>query len=44
VIVHAAISAIQSTLFHNSGLGEEQLGRLLTAAVWVVLGVSEGYR
>ena len=39
VIVHAAIGAIQSTLFHNSGLGGEQLRRLLTDAAWAVLGV-----
>jgi AcrR family transcriptional regulator len=39
VIVHAAIGAIQSTLFHNSGLGGDQLRRLLTDAAWAVLGV-----
>jgi AcrR family transcriptional regulator len=44
VIVHAAIGAIQSTLFHNSGLGGEQLRRLLTDAAWAVLGVGEEKR
>jgi AcrR family transcriptional regulator len=44
VIVHAAIGAIQSTLFHNSGLGGEQLRQLLTDAAWAVLGVGEEKR
>ena len=44
VIVHAAIGAIQSTLFHNSGLAGEQLRRLLTDAAWAVLGVNEPQR
>jgi AcrR family transcriptional regulator len=39
VIVHAAIGAIQSTLFHNSGLAGERLRGLLTEAAWAVLGV-----
>jgi AcrR family transcriptional regulator len=41
VIVHAAIGAVQSTLFHNSGLMGERLRRLLTEAAWAVLGVGE---
>jgi AcrR family transcriptional regulator len=41
VIVHAAIGAIQSTLFHNSGLADEHLRRLLTGAAWAVLEVGE---
>jgi AcrR family transcriptional regulator len=39
VMVHAAIGAIQSTLFHNSGLADEHLRSLLTEAGWAVLGV-----
>jgi AcrR family transcriptional regulator len=38
VMVHAAIGAIQSTLFHNSGLADEHLRGLLTRAGWAVLG------
>jgi AcrR family transcriptional regulator len=38
VIVHAAIGAIQSTLFHNSGLEENRLRKLLSAAARAVLG------
>jgi AcrR family transcriptional regulator len=41
VTVHAAIGAIQSTLFHNSGLADEYLRRLLTGAAWAVLGVDD---
>lgn len=37
VIVHAAIGAIQSTLFHTSGLADGQLRRLLTDAAHAVL-------
>ncbi|MFJ8816592.1 TetR/AcrR family transcriptional regulator [Amycolatopsis thermoflava] len=37
-VVHAAIAAIQSTLFHDSGLPEERLRRLLTDAAIAVLG------
>jgi AcrR family transcriptional regulator len=38
VIVHAAIGAIQSTLVHNSGLEENRLRNLLSAAARAVLG------
>lgn len=38
-LVHAAISAIQSALFHNAGLPEEQLRRTLTYAARAVLGL-----
>lgn len=37
VVVHAAIGAVQSTLFHNSGLAEQQLRQLLTDAAHAVL-------
>ena len=40
-IVHAAIGAIQSTLFHNSGLPDDHVRRLLTDAAWAVLSVHE---
>ncbi|WP_286167720.1 TetR/AcrR family transcriptional regulator [Mycolicibacter senuensis] len=40
VVVHAAIGAIQSTLFHDSGLAPERLRVLLTAAARTVLGVT----
>lgn len=40
VIVHAAIGAIQSTLFHNSGPADSQLSRLLAGAAWAVLGTA----
>jgi AcrR family transcriptional regulator len=36
-VVHAAIGAIQSTLFHDSGLPEDRLRRLLTASAEAVL-------
>lgn len=39
VVVHAAIAAIQSTLFHNSGMAEERLRMLLTQAARRVIGV-----
>lgn len=39
VIVHAAIGAVQSTLFHSSGLADNHLRRLLADAAWAVLGV-----
>lgn len=38
VVVHAAIGAIQSTLFHSSGLPEDKLRGLLTSAARNVLG------
>ncbi|WP_245650681.1 TetR/AcrR family transcriptional regulator [Nocardia harenae] len=38
-LVHAAIGAIQSTLFHNSGLPGGRLRELLTAAARAVLGL-----
>ena len=38
-IVHAAIGAIQSSLFHNSGLPDDRLRALLTDAAWAVLGI-----
>lgn len=38
VLVHAAIGAIQSTLFHSVGLPEEQLRQRLTEAAIAVLG------
>lgn len=38
VLVHVAIGAIQSTLFHSVGLPEEQLRRRLTEAAIAVLG------
>jgi hypothetical protein len=41
VLVHAAIGAIQSTLFHNSGLADDRLRGLLTDAAWAVLGVKD---
>jgi AcrR family transcriptional regulator len=36
-LVHAAIGAIQSTLFHNVGLPEERLRAALAASAWSVL-------
>ncbi|MGU3497777.1 TetR/AcrR family transcriptional regulator [Mycobacterium sp. C31M] len=38
-IVHAAIGAVQSPLFHNSGLAEDRLRTLLTDAARSILGV-----
>ncbi|MEU1994192.1 TetR/AcrR family transcriptional regulator [Nocardia gamkensis] len=38
-VVHAAIGAIQSTLFHNTGLPDDQLRGILTAAARAVLGI-----
>jgi AcrR family transcriptional regulator len=37
-VVHAAIGAIQSSLFHNSGLPADRLRALLTSAARAVLG------
>jgi AcrR family transcriptional regulator len=42
VVVHAAIGAIQSPLFHNTGLAEDRLRVLLTEAARAILGVSAG--
>ncbi|MCX2932377.1 helix-turn-helix domain containing protein [Mycobacterium sp. CVI_P3] len=39
-VVHAAIGAIQSTLFHGVGLAEDRLRLLLTEAARAVLGVA----
>jgi AcrR family transcriptional regulator len=39
VLVHAAIGSIQSILFHNSGLVEEQLTELLCGTAYACLGV-----
>ena len=36
-LVHAAVSAIQSTLFHNVGLPEEREGEILAAAAKAIL-------
>jgi AcrR family transcriptional regulator len=38
-LVHAAIAAIQSTLFHATGLAEDRLRQLLTDSARAVLGV-----
>ncbi|WP_109526743.1 MULTISPECIES: TetR/AcrR family transcriptional regulator [Nocardia] len=38
-VVHASIGAIQSTLFHNTGLPGDQLRRILTTAAVAVLAV-----
>lgn len=38
-LVHAAISAIQSTLFHNVGLPEDRLRQVLADSAVAVLGV-----
>ena len=39
-LVHAAIGAIQSTLFHNVGLAEDQLRATLSRAARAVLGLA----
>ncbi|TNC29758.1 TetR/AcrR family transcriptional regulator [Amycolatopsis alkalitolerans] len=39
VLVHAAIGSVQSILFHNSGLSEDQLTKLLRATAHACLGV-----
>jgi hypothetical protein len=44
VVVHAAIGAIQSTLFHNNGLEENRLRKLLSDAARSVLGCKAGDR
>jgi AcrR family transcriptional regulator len=38
-VVHAAIAAIQSALFHSVGLTEDQLRQLLTESAAAVLGI-----
>jgi AcrR family transcriptional regulator len=38
-IVHAAVGAIQSPLFHNTGLAADRLRELLTAAARAILGI-----
>lgn len=38
-LVHAAIGAIQSSLFHNVGLSEDRLKETLTKSAHVVLGL-----
>jgi AcrR family transcriptional regulator len=38
-IVHAVIGAIQSPLFHNTGLAEDRLRVLLTEAARAILGI-----
>ena len=38
-VVHAAVGAIQSTLFHNAGLVEDRLRELLTQAARAVVGI-----
>lgn len=40
-VVHAAIGAIQSTLFHGVGLAEDRLRVLLTDAARAVLGLAD---
>jgi AcrR family transcriptional regulator len=38
-VVHAVIGAIQSPLFHNTGLAEDRLRALLTDAARAILGI-----
>jgi AcrR family transcriptional regulator len=38
-VVHAAVGAIQSTLFHDAGLGEDRLRELLTEAARAIVGI-----
>jgi AcrR family transcriptional regulator len=38
-IVHAAVGAIQSPLFHNTGLATDRLRELLTEAARAILGI-----
>jgi DNA phosphorothioation-dependent restriction protein DptG len=38
-VVHAVIGAIQSPLFHNTGLAEERLRALLADAARAILGI-----
>jgi len=39
-VVHAAVGAIQSALFHNTGLVEDRLRELLTEAARAIVGIS----
>jgi hypothetical protein len=39
VVVYAAIGAIQSTVFHTSGLPADQLRDMLTGSAHAVLGL-----
>lgn len=39
-VVHAVIGAIQSPLFHNTGLAEDRLRMLLTEAARAILGIA----
>ncbi|MCV7229997.1 TetR/AcrR family transcriptional regulator [Mycolicibacterium komossense] len=39
-VVHAVIGAIQSPLFHNTGLAEDRLRVLLTEAARAILGIA----
>lgn len=39
-VVHAAIGAVQSTLFHSTGLAEDRLRILLTGAARSILGIA----
>ena len=39
-VVHAAIGAIQSPLFHNTGMAEDRLRELLSAAARSILGTA----
>lgn len=40
-VVHAAIGAIQSPLFHNTGLAEDRLRMLLTEAARAILDITD---
>lgn len=40
-VVHTVIGAIQSTLFHNTGLAEDRLRVLLTSAARAILGITD---
>jgi AcrR family transcriptional regulator len=39
-VVHAAVGAIQSTLFHNTGVAEDRLRLVLTEAARAILGIA----
>jgi AcrR family transcriptional regulator len=40
-VVHAAVGAIQSTLFHNTGVAEDRLRLVLTGAARAILGIAD---